>query len=639
MKTKQTIILSIIAILLIVGALFYALQSTIQETDYIIFDDFIVKENFGSCLQEGFMTSSSEKKCDGEKWDLSTTATQSRGKSGYSYNNGISLITLGEASSNLETLFDFSKKDIIIKGTAFGSGDSEKHAEITIGGLRIYNYDGVGQQNFIIKITPSIANENEAILSVNGQESIIGVSTTRLSFRASGTRNSGATLKVSFVGFKYFYNCNIEADDQPIRDDFTEGSIINISTLTYPPTTFCKDNYPAVLRSLTDGGSRADVRGEITDLIAKGKSFTVPKDTILSIQYVADYKQDMGERCTLGSAYNTKTKKCVQVVEEQKDVIKVIRDVVYIQNITVIQNTTIVKEKQNIKEVYALTIGANQIVLKDSADIGDKSISLSKQEFSCQAEGEVFSAPNPRETCWKGTIINLFGINKVLSWGDTTDLNEYLSVRYIGDARYDKDVGIVDENKRFLITLKDKSFITTKALKGSDLEKDYYTEINTPKAMKFEITNKLSNFNEDQSGFKIIKTKGLIFIQTSELKAESIKKGTVQYELDVDTSQLGEITYVIQPYVSIGGNKIFDDEVLVFNFYIKDKEAQPPSMTLEEGKASEIVSQNTQTPEQVIEQVTKTENKTPNLLIWGAFGVLVLLFLVGVIMFLAWRKK
>ena len=176
-------------------------------------------------------------------------------------------------------------------------------------------------------------------------------------------------------------------------------------------------------------------------------------------------------------------------------------------------------------------------------------------------------------------------------------------------------------------------------MKGSDLEKDYYTEINTPKAMKFEITNKLSNFNEDQSGFKIIKTKGLIFIQTSELKAESIKKGTVQYELDVDTSQLGEITYVIQPYVSIGGNKIFDDEVLVFNFYIKDKEAQPPSMTLEEGKASEIVSQNTQTPEQVIEQVTKTENKTPNLLIWGAFGVLVLLFLVGVIMFLAWRKK
>lgn len=632
-KTRITVLLVLLVLLLVVSFLFLFTQTIIAD-DFLLYDDMLVEESFTGCPNSLLVREyqSETKECSGNKWDLRMQVGAGNGfaRASWGYDNGMLFLRAGKkqgtASIILTAKQDLKDKDVRIVGmTEFKDSGS---VDVKIGGVTIYHQPEVRRaqydvERFVIDIFQGITSE-ELLVVVNGVEKTIPEPTSGiLTFEVHGAelRDFGTQdimFGVDVIKYRYLFNCEVEADEQPVRDVFLEGSTFDISDLSFFPLKFCLDAYPAVVRSLEEEGVRADIRGEITRKLARGEKITVQSGTTISVHYIADYENGMTERCALGQAYDTKTKKCVQVINEAEDVI---RDFI---------TTQVVRE------------GPDSVYFKNSLSIGDLVLQSNKPTFLCAnsleegVSGNVF-APNPKKSCWQ-TSIN--GITLLL--GERKSLNEFFDVEFVNTkASWSQDQGVSNDwQNEFVLYIKNKNFMDIKTASTSG----QLLKLNQPAKITYELTNSLASFDNSQSGYRAIVTKDLITTQTPVIVNQAFKKGVSTNEVVVDTSQLGGVVYEVIPFMNFGDTMVFDDKKITYAFVVGDADLYNLSCTnigcpsdsscnAELGVCERTVTNTiTQTVEKVSPVKITPEKKwfiTP--VGWIIIGVLALLFIIPVL--------
>ena len=568
------------------------LFSILGVEDWIIYDDFTVQESFNGCSHWviGSSTNSGTKtySCPGDVWSLvlqsGYDANANTKGSGWSYipidtlaypdlgygaqwtSGTLVLASKGKygSTASLTSKIGFKNKDAKITGIATYNSDISDF-EVLFGKTIIYDskIDNLAStknrinEGFVLEIYQSLTSNN-LIVIVNGVEKTVPYvddADDKIKFITNGRTSTyggnvqGMTLGINEVKYRYFFNCEVETDEEAIRDVFNEGTSFNIHDLTYAPTKFCLDSYPAVLRSFEEGGVRADIRGEITKALARGDTITVPAGSTLSIHYIADFQTGMTERCALGEAYDTQSNVCVSVIDEAPDPL---------QPFVI---TQLVQE------------GIDSVYFEKNLVIGDLSLTSTKPSFSCASEvgeNDAF-APNPRSDCWGASI---GGVSFKI--GETKAYNAFLDIKLVSiTAQYDASENKVlttnaaDWTASYLLTIKNKDFFNIKPLTKAGQVVPLDSAVN----VEFELTNTLASFTTAQSGYRYVKTTDLITSQEALLANVAVPKGSAtKASQDVDTSQLGQVAYTIRPFLLFGNKEIYDDKQLVYSYIVGDKE-------------------------------------------------------------------
>lgn len=343
---------------------------------------------------------------------------------------------------------------------------------------------------------------------------------------------------VEYFQSRPYYNCELNAGEVWVIDEFVGASSIDITDLSFEVKGFCREQYPAVVIDTTNGGSRADTRGDITDALARGETINIEEGTVLRIGYVTDYTQDMSVQCQdIGNAYDPQTDQCVQYVEEQQGGTEVIRD------------------------TETIILGANEFQVTNNANIGDFSVTSTTPEFVCTTSNNQ-NAPNPQNECWE-IPVDIDDTAYTFIYGAEIEVNSFFDLKVITDALYDAGDGSVDPWENTLIFSLNKDLIDV-----SPIEQDYYAIKDETKKIEFR-ADSFANF--DDAGVKI--TKRVRITNEEEIISGTISftKGVEDYEIDLDTDKLGEYDYQICPFVRIEGNQVFSKDCVIYNFAVVDE--------------------------------------------------------------------
>jgi len=406
-------------------------------------------------------------------------------------------------------------------------------------------------EDYLIEILKDFNDPNIFHVLVNGVETkTVGIhsDTAYLTYTTTasgmcGGKTSNSVLSVSFLKSRAYFNCNVDTDEVVIKDTFSEKSEFSIKDLTYIPVKFCVDSYPAVKRSFTEKGVRADIQGQTTKILVTGETLKVNTNESLEIYYIADYIENMGERCGLDSAYDTKLKKCVKIISEEEDVIQII----------------------NTKEF--ISVGNKDVQFDDKISLAGKDMISSQPLYSCVDEETTTLSPRPRESCWS-IPISFDGKSSVLEYGKLTKLNEYISIRGYTNTKVSNEVIQPGFKNNFILTFSDKLLSINPVSEDSS---KYYIMFKDKRNLKFSLTNNFETFSTENSGVQVKITRNLLTSQKTEQIKLSIKKGTNEYSIPIETGEYGKITYEIVPFYKINGQVIFDDEKLVKNYEIVSK--------------------------------------------------------------------
>jgi len=442
---------------------------------------------------------------------------------------------------------DLSDKDVIIEYT--------------------YNFEG-GSKDMIEEYIKDIEDENIWHKTVNGQ--YIGTVGVRDSFSFGATSyppnfglpeysgqydRQGSTLIKSIKSRPYF-NCNVEADEVVVKDSFVEGTTFSFTDLTYVPVKFCTDSYPAIKRSFTEEGVRADIYGQLTRALTRGEAVTVNLNESIEIYYIADYIEGMGERCPLDSAYDVVAGACTKIINEAADIIK-------------IEN-----------KIELITLGPQETmipldIITDSFEIGGHTLSTEKPVYICANEDDQASYPNPRPGCWDITLQLLregsssrglggspnYLYNSV-DFGIAADLFE---LRGIPSVTYE-DLTVQDDWVTNIIIKPSNSNVLEVSVISDET---FFLKFNEENNINVTVRSALGSF--DYSGVQVKTTTNLLFGENTEQINIRFDSDPETISVPIDTSAYGETTYEISFWYEIGNKKFFDDQKLVRSFKIVDQ--------------------------------------------------------------------
>lgn len=341
-------------------------------------------------------------------------------------------------------------------------------------------------------------------------------------------------------------NCKIEDDEFVVSDEFYGAGCFNIIDFDKPVNRFCSFDYPAVKRSLIASVIISDITGTTTQKLAHLETICVPENTILSVPYITDFVEGIGEkRCNTGEYWSLKNKTCTKLIWDKPDVIETIRDVKFIEK------------------------SSDQITFKNSIDIGSIQLVSSNLEYTCDKSSSA-TISEVTKLCWS-TTVNYKGKDyKFTENEQLLDLDQYFSLQFYPDGSYDEGTQSIRTgwSNNFVLSVKDRSFLTIIPVTKNDVLSDFFTLPNKIKNIDFILSNKLTNFADTQSGINIKITKYLNFNQVTSEQPFAIAFGNVSYKVVGDSTELGEVLYEITPFVKIDQNKIVGNQVYSYNYKV-----------------------------------------------------------------------
>jgi len=467
---------------------------------------------------------------------------------------------------------------------------------IKLGGIVVYSggtppiLTGSISANWLIELYKDFQNPDLFHIVVDGVETSTVTITAEeafLSYSITGVDSSCAypvsgSLSILELKARPYFNCEVENDEVVIKDSFValpfecpEGQIcmaidpsptptdFTIQDLTYTPVKFCVESYPAIKRSFTEEGVRADIQGLITRALTRGETVTVQPDEMIEIYYIADYIEGMGERCAIDSAFDVNSGECTKIINEAADIVQLV----------------------DLTEL--VTVSNEQVLGTNTIQIGEQTISSIKPSYLCTSEDKKTFAPNPRPECWTTDILyNGAVVGDNIIANSNIDVGSYFNVKWIPSARVDdsdtpappgesQPLPVLDGwvNNLLLTIIGD---ILTVERTPTD---DHYLIFGEPHTLDIDITSNVGSFPEGDSGVRIVKTTDLFFTQTSEMVNYYFSSEKLSIPIDIDTNFYGEVTYEVLPWYKIGGKFFFDDQKVIKSYIVVDK--TPSDLILE----------------------------------------------------------
>lgn len=610
-KNSWILVIVILSILLIASlGTYYFTQMTAFYDGYLIEDDFSIVSPALSGERRDCQTTISgtitTHLCQDSNWITHTTG------SGNTYYENNKLIIYGSAQSgssgSAQATYrpNLKNKDIKTQFLVRGTGN----IYVTFGDINVGTF-APSSSEYVVELIKDVTDENKFAVLVNSnpvKDIVIESNIAMLSFYAPET---GIIIELRYIKSKPYFSCQVDNDEVVVRDRFAEGSTFDIHDLTYEPTKFCPEDYPAVVRDFRERGVKADIRGTITQNLTTGKSYTVPVNQAYEINYITKYKDGMGERCNpLTDVYDTSKKICVKKIDEQDYIIRDCgtnpevcptpntcekRDGIYVCVTTdervlkqdcntnknmcdenygevceLKNNNYVCVRTKEIIELYRtkefIQIGKNQKFFENNLIIGDKDIKSTKPSYSCDTS-QNYNSPNPKSDCWKSSV-SYAGKNIEMLNDGVINLDDcFPQLKLVTNAHYDSDMGEVDSFTNNIIIDINFDCISSNPIAKTD----YYVIKDSKKQLCFNLNNRIANFDQSQSGFSIIKTTDLVTTQNALMMEKAINIGDNKACFDVDTSMYGEVTYQILPYFKLGNDIFFDDERIIYNYNIVDK--------------------------------------------------------------------
>lgn len=587
-----------------------------------------------SCCSGGSCGGIKQWECEDDRW-LYINNHQGEGSLGsiQLLNNDVIMTANGDLTYKV----NLKNKDIKLKVrfNANSQGSNllySKSFYIELGGITAFSETAPSNtftKDYLIEMIKDVTNKDKFAILVNGEyvRDIIVTSDIALlhinSFGReqywSSSSSTSTSLVIDWIRSQPYFSCQTDSDELWVSDNFDAGSTFDIHSLAYPPTKFCPNDYPAVVRDLVERGTKADYRGTITNDLTLGKSFTVPANQIYEIRYATLFKNVGGNRCPDGYIWNTNSQTCVQRIYEQDYIIADCRtnaslcDASRGEYCDTTRNVCVRPYKiiDVIRDNIIIPVGKNQKSFGYNLQLGDKRIKNDELSFKCDPleyipsdgncntpdfkcdygktcaskDGQYYctrktnwKTPDPKPECWESTIS--FGDTVYnLKYGETVDVNNYLQLTTYSSGRYNGDTGYVDQiSKLNILTFKNFDWMRLEPIAGQLT--DYYVIKDSARTMCFNLRNDLGiNFNDQQAGYSLLKTTDLVTMQSRTVNNMAIATGTKQVCIPVDSARYGELFYTVNPYIKAGDETFFDDDQLTYNYKIVDN--IPTNDTLE----------------------------------------------------------
>ncbi|QGH73159.1 MAG: hypothetical protein [Siphoviridae sp. ctjeG17] len=576
-KTKNTVL--IVSVILLGLFTLYGVFFSVGFDDYVTQDDFSI--NSPALLQSSNVCSTigvnnrglgGQTVCNDGVWSSYAEGNGNSeacpvATSSINEENGLAIITAqGGRKGSITFLKNLDNHHIKLNGLFEVS--SYSRGGPTTGTMNIYlnntvvysqsmtvfegaNRGGMTQDEpFVIELLLDVENENKYNVEANGVKisSIIVPQETVLitvEVTSSGESCSAPSARVLLdnVKAKPYFSCRVDDDEVVVVDRFKEGVTFDRADLAYPVRKFCPTEYPSIRRSLDQKGVIADTQGQFASKLLAGESITVQDGETIEIYSITDYKEGMGARCGLDSAYDPAQARCVKIIEEQADTVEFI----------------------NSKEI--ITVGKNQIAFVDKINIGDTTITSSKPAYSCAEQDTKANAPDPQKSCWS-TSVAYAGQSTTFKYDDSKDLNQYLNLRYIPTAQFKDEIVQDDYKNNFVLTIRNDDIFQIGNIVQD--KNNYYVKTNSKRDIPFTVTNNLANFAKEQSGYTVKKTSLTLFAEETQTINVALPRGTTSASYSIPTNVVGQFVYEITFWYKIGDEVVYDNEKIVRSFEVVD---------------------------------------------------------------------
>lgn len=406
----------------------------------------------------------------------------------------------------------------------------------------------------VIEIVPSLIDENKYTLFINGipQEKTYPINSQWfITFSVGAPACGNARLVLSNPRWKPQFDCNVSNDEVLIFDEFSEGSVINLTSLSYPIKKFCI-NQPVIIRSLTNQGIATDTSNELLLNLAQGRNIIVKSGQTVRIPYITKVQSGLF-RCLASQAFNTKTQQCENFLSAATED----AEGIYLNNINIGNNEILYTKKYD----SSPSIRIGNIVYNTDAP---------KYTCDCNIEGRILPDKNP--SCWKTSLTDVLSIVSKTTY----NINNYLSLYYEAQGQGVFN-GVKIRNgveQQFKCTATDDSdwvnifklTVDTKGLSISPKDDIKSTVLNKESNLNVYITNNLAKFNTPESGVKIRTISRIVDVTRDEYLTFDLNTGKNSYAIPLKVDFVGDNMMEIIPFVVIEGKTIYGSNSLIINY-------------------------------------------------------------------------
>ena len=374
----------------------------------------------------------------------------------------------------------------------------------------------------IFLLVPKTFDPSEVVVYQNGVQikTLKVANPFYLSFKADSYPNY---LKLSYIGYKVQFACDLASDEVWIRESFAQQ--FSISDLNFRPTKFCDNERPFTLRNIAQGETKISLQEGIIPL---NRGEIIPPRVL-----------NVGEIVTINYA-TPNVLGVTNVCQPDQANIKVAGVWICSQ---VIEKTTIIREVP-IRELLPVT-SVNSFTFtssetKGSFNIGSQSFKTA-ESYACAlpVEGSTVRPPSP-EGCYE-TLISYDAKQQTLKDKQIVSLSPNMDVQFFASG----SVTGGDTSKL------DGLYVF--ALKGDALninaEGGVSFDLNQPKSINIVITNNLPQNNIIlKVTQKVIATNQIMPSQELSINAN---EGVNTALIEVNTENLGINQIALQAFYPI----------------------------------------------------------------------------------------
>lgn len=382
----------------------------------------------------------------------------------------------------------------------------------------------------IIKITPRTLESGVYDVEIDGiQKGAIG---NTFSLNGDSTHNSGTIL---YIGSSALFKCDLRPDEVWIQESFAQA--FSIKDLSFPPTKFCKETRPFVLRDIQQG--ETPIIPDPIPSFNRGDQLLPPLGNIITVNYATPNVPGITQPCSLDGANIKIAGKwvCSQVIK------------------TTVLTRTIERRQIIPTGINSFTFTTSQ--LKNSFDLGSNTFSAS-QNFKCQfPDIDYLTPPNPSSDCYTSNV-KYGNTNFEIMDGKSINLNDNIQVQYFANGQLNRKDNSWQNNLQgtYIFNI-DKGI-------SIDLQGGTAFKQNDKAYIPISITNYLpSNTIKLKVSQKIIATNQNL---PDKDYTASIQNGDNKFSFPIDTSNLGLNQVTVQAYYPANaGTVLFPSEILKIN--------------------------------------------------------------------------
>lgn len=481
--------------------------------------------------------------------------------------------------------------------------------EVNLNNINIYSDVDTGTfgnrnvENIVIEIKPKLNNPNDITeydvyirgkyiktisISDNNIYMVFTSGTLGINERTVVQPENG----INYLKYKVpFESCTVLDGEVIVREDFEEGTNININSFKYPVKRFCINNPPQLLK--LGVGQEAETRGDLFTELVSGDDISVASGFIYKISYVTNYQQGMEQNCPVGSAViNAKTGQCEQYAIEQAPETVILPPSLDFLNVG--------------NNVFVLTF-SNNGDLTSNNKISDEVFTV-RPKWICENDYDRYND----DSCYQYTLKgDLKDFDKQYSYNTYLKYECSKTSVFIDPNDEDWDIGDV-----YTISCKftlDSGFLDLMINEDPTPDKGYF-DLNEPINLNIGIKNNLFRF--DESGWEIdyYVLSGIQRDIEPVLETKSFIKGQQQHTLKLKNDEVGQFFVTLAPYIELQGKNILLNSKITYNYIV--------------GKSIYEVSGGTTEKPKVNEKEDNNNFPANLLIIGGAITVIVFILLI-----------